>query len=215
MRKFVINLKRRPDRLEQFFQRCPYPRESIEVVSAFDGKNPNGECKKERKLMSRFPSDRQPGAVGCSISHLRIWKKIVNENINISMIFEDDCNFSPNFLDFMERLQPFPESIKILYPGGRFQPNFTVPPEAMIKVNDHIYEHNDTNWKNHFHERTTHFYILTYQMAKFLISLFDIIEYTAPLDHFIIHSLKALKIPVHSTNPLVCWCPMVGDSDIR
>jgi len=214
MKRFVINLKRRPERLEQFFQRCPYPKKSIEVVYAFDGSNPNGESKKEKRLITKFPLDRQPGAIGCSISHLRIWKKMVNENIPVAMIFEDDCFFDTHFLQFMETLV-LPDDFKILFPGGRFQKNFVVPPDAMIRVSDKIYKHNDANWNNRLHERTTHCYILSYELAKFLISLFEIQYHPQPVDQFIIHNLKALKIPVHSTFPLMCWSPLVGDSDIR
>jgi len=214
MKRFVINLKRRPDRLEQFYKRCPYPRESIEVVYAFDGKKPEGESKKERKLIPKFPKDRQPGAIGCSISHLRIWKKMVNENIPQALIFEDDCYFDPGFSSFMESLE-IPPDFKILYLGGRFEKNFIVPPNGIIPVNDRIYQHNDLNWNNRLHERTTHCYIITVELAKFLINLFEIVDHPQPVDQFIIHSLKALKIPVHSTYPLMCWSPIVGDSDIR
>lgn len=213
MKRFVINLKRRPDRLEQFFKRCPYPRESIEVVYAFDGKNSNNESKKEKKLVTKFPKDRQPGAIGCSISHLRIWKKMVNENIPVALIFEDDCCFDPGFLYFVESLEL--PAFKILYLGGRFEKNFTIPPQAMIPVNEKVYQHNDINWNNRLHERTTHCYMITVELAKFLINLFEIVEHPQPVDQFIIHSLKALKIPVHSTFPLVCWSPIIGDSDIR
>ena len=214
MKRFVINLKRRPDRLEQFYKRCPYPKESIEVVYAFDGKNPQEESKKERKLVTKFPMDRQPGEIGCSISHLRIWKKMVNDNIPVAMIFEDDCFFDSSFLKFMDSLE-LPPEFKILYPGGRFEKNFTVPESALIPVNGQVYQHNDINWNNRLHERTTHCYIITVGLAKFLINLFEIVDHPQPVDQWIIHSLKALKIPVHSTYPLVCWSPMVGDSDIR
>jgi glycosyl transferase family 25 len=213
MKRFVINLKRRPDRLEQFFQRCPYPRETLEVIEAFDGKFPLNESKKERKLLKKFPSCRQPGAVGCSISHLRIWKKMINENIPIATIFEDDALFDESFTQFME--MEFPPQMKILYFGGRFEKNFVVPPQAMIPVNDKIYIHNNKAWNNKFHERTTHGYILTNELAKFLIELFNISDHPQPVDQFIIHCLRDLNIPVHSTLPLVCWSPIVGDSDIR
>lgn len=214
MKKFVINLKRRPDRLEQFFKRCPYKQESVEVIYAFDGKNPEQEKEKERKLITRFPKDRQPGAIGCSISHLRIWKRMVNENIPLAMIFEDDCLFDPKFLHIMESLT-LPENCKILYPGGRFNQNFTVPDAGRIDISQTVYQHNDRNWNNRLHERTTHCYILTYESAKFLIELFNIQPFPQPVDQFIIHSFRDLRIPVHSTNPLVCWSPIIGDSDIR
>jgi len=214
MKRFVINLKRRPDRLEQFFKRCPYTPETFEIISAFDGHNVHDENKKEKKLISKFPKDRQPGAIGCSISHLRIWKKMVNENIPIAMIFEDDAYFDPNFEQFMETLL-LPETAKIIFFGGRFNQNFVVPESAMIKVNEKIYKHNDRLWNNRLHERTTHGYIIRVELAKFLIELFNISENPQPVDQFIIHSLKSIGVSVYSTYPLVCWSPIVGDSDIR
>ena len=209
MKHFVINLKRRPDRLEQFFQRCPYT--DVEVIPAFDGKNMSQESKKEKLLIDKFPKDRQPGAIGCSITHLRIWKRMVNENIPIAMIFEDDCMFDSRFKDFDFDTHSF----NILYPGGRFQQNFTIPSTAMIPISDTIYQHNDSVWNNRFHERTTHCYILKLKLARFLIELFNISTLPQPVDQFIIHSLRDLKLPVHSTLPLLCWSPMVSDSDIR
>ena len=35
--KYVINLKRRPDRLERFMKTCPY--KDVQIIEAFDGKN--------------------------------------------------------------------------------------------------------------------------------------------------------------------------------
>ena len=172
MKRFVINLKRRPDRLKQFYDRCPYT--DVEVIQAFDGHNSGKESKKERKLITKFPSDRQPGAIGCSISHLRIWKRMVNENIPIAMIFEDDCLFNPDFLKFMESLE-IPNNIKILYFGGRFTKNFVVPSELTISITPEIYQHH--NFNNKYHERTTHGYIITVDLAKFLIELFNIIYF--------------------------------------
>ena len=212
MKKFVINLKRRPDRLKQFQQRCPY--QDVEVVPAFDGKNVELESKKERKLVGMFPPDRQPGAVGCHITHMRIWKRMINENIHMAMIFEDDCQFSHNFKEIMENLV-MPEKLLILFPGGRFKPNFVMPPEGITKAYEHVYQHNYTNWNNRLHDRTFHCYILTYQLAKFLLNLTDITVNPEPVDHFVIHSMRDLKLPVHSTQPLIAWSPMVGDSDIR
>ena len=214
MKRFVINLKRRPDRLDKFFERCPYSPETFEVIQAFDGRNAHDENKKERKLVSKFPKDRQPGAIGCSISHLRIWKRMVNENIPIAMIFEDDAYFDPKFSEFMETLE-LPENISILFFGGRFTPGFVVPSQAMIPVNEKVYQHNDRCWNNRLHERTTHGYILRLPLARFLIELFNISQSPQPVDQFIIHSLKGIGLPVHSTYPLVCWSPIVGDSDIR
>ena len=215
MKHFVINLKRRPDRLENFFKKYPYPKESIEVVYGFDGKNQSLENKKEKKFYARFPNYRNPGEIGCFISHLRIWKKMVNENIPVAMIFEDDALFNENFKEFMETLI-LPENFKLLFPGGRFTKDFICPPQTIKMINDKIYSHNYDNWVNALHERTAHCYILTIETARLFIAILDTITITnEQLDHFTIYALKNNGIPIHSTYPLVCWCPMVSDSDIR
>jgi glycosyl transferase family 25 len=214
MRKFVINLKRRPDRLEQFFKRCPYPQECIEVIHGFDSKFPKNESSKERKMRSKFKSDITAGPQGCSISHMRVWKKMVNENIPIAMIFEDDAMFNEDFYDFMESLE-IPENVNMLFFGGRFNKDFKPPPETMKFLNSKIYQHIIDIWDNRIHERTGHGYILTSKMAKFLLEVFNIKDDNREIDHHIIHTLKELKIPYHSTYPLVCWCPFVSESDSR
>ena len=140
---------------------------------------------------------------------------MVNDNIPIAMIFEDDAQFDEKFYEFMETLE-IPEHVNLLYFGGRFVKNFTIPPYAMEHVNDKIYKHKTEPWDMRFHERTAHGYIISIKLAKFFINAFDIYDNdVAVLDFFMIHVLKRLNIPYHSTNPLVCWSPMVGDSDIR
>lgn len=37
------------------------------------------------------------GAVGCYLSHATLWQKIVDENLDMAMIFEDDVSFSDSF----------------------------------------------------------------------------------------------------------------------
>jgi glycosyl transferase family 25 len=215
MKRFVINLKRRPDRLEQFFKRCPYPRESFEIVQAFDGRSPDLESKKERNLLQKFRPHIQMGARGCSISHLRIWKKILNEGIPVAMVFEDDAQFNENFLEFMDTLV-LPERFNVVYFGGRFRPNFVVPSNHREHVNDKVYKHVYKNqWDNSIHERTTHGYIITLKLAKFLINFFEINELNEEVDHHMIHTMRELNLPYHSTFPLVCWSPMNSESDIR
>lgn len=215
MKRFVINLKRRPDRLEEFFNRCPYPMDSFEIIRAFDAKFPEHESHKERKMLSKFFARIQMGARGCSISHLRIWKKMVNDNIPVAMVFEDDAMFNKDFLNYMNTLI-LPEKFNVIYFGGRFHPNFIVPRNHMELVNDKVYRHIYKNqWENAIHERTTHGYIITSKMAKFLINVFEIKDLNEEVDHHMIHTMRDLDLPYHSTYPLVCWSPMNSESDIR
>jgi GR25 family glycosyltransferase involved in LPS biosynthesis len=210
MKAFVINLKRRPDRLAQFFERCPL--KEIEIVEAFDAKNVESENKKERKLYNEKINLRLPGERGVFISHLRIWKKIVDQNLPEALIFEDDPYFNKDFLKIYESI---PKTETLTFLGGRFEDNFHMPIGSFIKVSDQLVKHSYNSWKPAYHDRTAHCYIISYKIAKFFIELFNITTDFTPVDHFIVKSLRNLDIPVYSSVPLVCWSPLVGDSDIR
>jgi glycosyl transferase family 25 len=215
MKKFVINLKRRPDRLQQFHQRCPYPYTDIEIVYGFDGKNPSEESKKEQKIFSMLPQRLQPGARGVWISHLRIWKKMVDQGVPVAMVFEDDALFTDNFSEKMEKVLASLPTDGILYFGGRFVPNFVIPDGYFTYVNEHICQSNFKNLSNVYHERTIHGYIITLKVAKLFIEIFNNTPAPDAIDQFMIHTLRVLNIPVYNSIPLLCHSPMVGDSDIR
>ena len=136
MKKFVINIKRRPDRLKQFQERCVY--RDIEIVYGFDGKNSKNENKKENKIFESLPKRLQPGARGVWISHLRIWKKIVDQGLPHAMIFEDDAIFNEDFSEKMENVLNCLPSDGIVYFGGRFTKNFTIPEPFVVDLNNFI-----------------------------------------------------------------------------
>ena len=86
MQTFVINLKRRPDRLESFRKDCPL--QNVQVVEAFDASKEDHEL-----IHSRFNKLQFPGEKGCWLSHLLLWEKIVKEGLPHALIFEDDAKF--------------------------------------------------------------------------------------------------------------------------
>lgn len=58
------------------------------------------------------------GAVGCYLSHLSIYKKIMESDKNYGLIFEDDISFKPDFLSkLMKGLTMVPDDWDILLCG--------------------------------------------------------------------------------------------------
>lgn len=216
MRSFVINLKRRPDRLELFQQRCPI--KDVEVVYGFDAKNPNHETPDEQNLFHNVVILPFIGERGCFISHLRIFRKIVEEKIPVAQIFEDDCHFSPLFEQGMELVE-LPKKFKILYNGGRFHQHFMMAPNTHRKFNNTVAIHTfNEGIVGHFHDRTTHAYIISLEGAKFYLDVFDRTPPRSdygPIDKWLCHTCYNFDIPIYSTIPLLCHSPAVGDSDIR
>lgn len=88
---YLINLKRRPDRLEDFFMNNKefINKNDIEVFEAIDGTNINDPEWKFSK-----------GALGCWLSHIQLLQKIKKTSYKKVLILEDDAIVdNPNLLN--------------------------------------------------------------------------------------------------------------------
>ncbi len=109
MKTYVINLARRPDRIEQL----TIPKEiadSYEIFVATDGSEFDFE-----------KSRRMRGHLGCWDSHRRLMETIKDQGNDVTLVLEDDCKF---YLDMTETndlntyLKELPEDWDLLYLGG-------------------------------------------------------------------------------------------------
>lgn len=214
--KFVINLKRRPDRLKKFRDTCPL--KDVKVIYGFDGSLPgNEESEKERKLFNNF-SILRPGERGVFISHLRIYHNIVENKIPFSLIMEDDAIFCKDFYKrCLNVLYDMPNTTDLLYIGGRFESEYNM--KACTKVSNNIVRHNVINKKftgSHMDcDRTMHAYIISNRMANILLNTFYSTHITIAIDDWILRVSNNNSIPVYNAQPLLCHSPLVGDSNIR
>ncbi|MCL2005897.1 MAG: glycosyltransferase family 25 protein [Planctomycetaceae bacterium] len=128
-RVYVINLSRRQERLEAFYQKVPvdWPFKQPEQYTAIDG-----------GLVSP-PDwwDGGGGAWGCYKAHLRILEDCLNNEIYSVLILEDDAVFVDGFT---EKVQEFwkhlPVDWEMVYLGGQhIQENIGLP----RKVNEWVY----------------------------------------------------------------------------
>jgi GR25 family glycosyltransferase involved in LPS biosynthesis len=105
-KSFLINLDRRPDRMEQIEkQRVNLPAD-MERVSACDGTrlvvNPRlrSLCRRKGNYFMR------PGVIGCALSHLRLYDRLLHheaDDVDGYVVFEDDVTVDENFLNQMRR----------------------------------------------------------------------------------------------------------------
>ncbi|XP_055705796.1 glycosyltransferase 25 family member [Phlebotomus papatasi] len=105
-RIFMVNLKRRPERrwkMEGSFRELGL---DVEYFEAVDGREIDEEFLNDWEIdfLPGYadPYHKRPmtmGEVGCFLSHLSIWRRIVNENLQEVLILEDDIRFEPFFRD--------------------------------------------------------------------------------------------------------------------
>lgn len=107
---FCINLKHHPQKWEKSFKALSengfknirriegvygkelsqeYIEQNVSVYARFLLKNPEQRCSHDQLTTL--------GAIGCYLSHVMIWKTIVNENLENAFVFEDDLSFVKEF----------------------------------------------------------------------------------------------------------------------
>ncbi len=100
VKSFIIHLEQSYDRKILIDNLIKNTNTNIEIISAIDGNlhtHVPHKCPYETNcyLCVKFNNNhyRSNGEIGCLLSHLKIWKRIVDENIDYALIYEDDCCF--------------------------------------------------------------------------------------------------------------------------
>jgi glycosyl transferase family 25 len=93
----------------------------IKVSDAIDGYNLDSVTNSQNTLGDKcvFDMETSPGIIGCLLSHLMVWKKIVDEDIKIATVFEDDVHFHPEWTSLSERyFKNTPGDFDIIFIGN-------------------------------------------------------------------------------------------------
>jgi glycosyltransferase involved in cell wall biosynthesis/GR25 family glycosyltransferase involved in LPS biosynthesis len=84
----------------------------FEIIPAVDGKCLNSEdlqCYSAQQAMKIIRREMSPGEIGCALSHAKMWERIVAENIEEVLIFEDDVTIKNELIDVLEWRHTFPD----------------------------------------------------------------------------------------------------------
>lgn len=103
MRTFLVNLDRNTERLAWMQEQLGKLGIAYERFPAVDGR----ALSKEERQRVYSPARAwlanghllQPGELGCALSHLGIYRRLVDENIPYALLLEDDCTFDDDFMD--------------------------------------------------------------------------------------------------------------------
>ena len=95
----VIHLARATGRapyVDRLQKNCPL---DSEIVDAVDGKKLSAReiasVYQREMYRPRYPFKLRPAEIGCFLSHRKCWQKIVDENLDYGLIFEDDAGLDP------------------------------------------------------------------------------------------------------------------------
>lgn len=105
---YVINLKDATERWRNVSAQLDRLGVDYERIEAVNGQLlTDDEIKYYRKPCNffRWSYDLTPGEIGCHLSHLKIWRMIVDSGVSGAFVFEDDFQANDNLLNAMEAAQ--------------------------------------------------------------------------------------------------------------
>ena len=127
---YLINLIRRPERLQRMQNSLKVIGIEAQIWPATDGKDlsDSGLRNLGIKLIPGYldPYHSRPmtyGEIGCFLSHFFIWQDIVNRNFSSAIVLEDDVRFERNmkqrFVDAIGEINP--DEVDFVYIGRKKQ----------------------------------------------------------------------------------------------
>ena len=177
---FIINLERDRKRKENIIKQLQYHNiQNYEFIKAVDGQNGDLQYYDFQVIpdwVEPFTSKvMTKGEIGCALSHYNIWKKIVSENLEYSLILEDDIILCENFSEKLDSIcSNILEELKefdLLYLGRR---PLNINNET--KINDSIIKVK--------YSYGTHAYIVSNKCSKKLLSC-NYLYNLFPIDEFL------------------------------
>jgi len=108
---FVINLKRSSDRRASIAAQLDELGIDFEVFPATDGArlSPSELAHyDEQYVIDQIARPMSPSEVGCYLSHVRIWKKMVEENIPWAVVLEDDVDIHDDLTGILAAVKKIP-----------------------------------------------------------------------------------------------------------
>lgn len=201
---YVINLKSRPNKRE--FMSNQFKKHNLNV-NFFDAINGNeldlGELLDDGIISpdkdKRIKRYLRKGEIGCALSHITIWKKLLNSNKEYALIFEDDavlCNdFKPILKSIIDEANTVPWDI--LYLNENCYRHFKKECDGP-HVTPRIISPNNVGYG-------LYGYVIKKDAVKKYID--DILPLTIPVDNYIIEKQKdndnkilRLKYPIVEIN---------------
>jgi glycosyl transferase family 25 len=90
MQAYVINLARSRDRRVHMIAQLKKTHVHYEIIEAVDGRDL--DLTDSRICDPSVDSEFRPGVLGCALSHLKVYQRVLDDGLEAALILEDDIN---------------------------------------------------------------------------------------------------------------------------
>lgn len=109
---WIINLKRDTERLQFMQEQMQRLRIDYRVIEAVDGRSLADDEKApySRTIALRdFGRELTPGEIGCALTHIRLWKLMIEEGISEVLVLEDDVHIGIVLIEVLKHRERLPQ----------------------------------------------------------------------------------------------------------
>lgn len=109
---WIINLKRDTERLQFMQEQMQRLGIDYRVIEAVDGRSLAEDEKtpySKSIALRDFGRELTPGEIGCALTHIKIWKLILDEGIEEALILEDDVHIGMALIEVLKHRDRLPQ----------------------------------------------------------------------------------------------------------
>lgn len=181
---FIINLDIDKKKKNQILSFCKKLNLNCKIINAINGysldENEIKEKYSEEKAIADFGKPLTLGELGCSLSHLSIYKKMIDEEIEVAIILEDDIDLTKDFKKVISSIDNLPQNWELVLLG--YHSHLGTEKESLFS-----YRYRKKLIENYESVRLVdnffgaYGYLINIKGAKKLFNQ----EITKPIDHFV------------------------------
>ncbi len=106
---YLVNLKKDVARKKNTLRQLDPERFNVHLIEAVYGKDLSEEYVRahcDMEAIERNPRWLSPGAIGCALSHLKVYEQMLADNVGHALVLEDDKDYPDDIADLCEVVIP-------------------------------------------------------------------------------------------------------------
>lgn len=135
LKVYLINLKRSAERRKFMENELNSQNMDFEIFDAYDGNTLSSEFINANGIIEEIEKKKMPaGAIGCSFSHVFLYKLITEREDEVILILEDDMRFEKDFARIAKIAASHIKDGEIIFPYFIPKPNCKITTDQEIKI---------------------------------------------------------------------------------
>ncbi len=139
---YIINLKKDTEKKDHMQELCNKNSLECQFIDAVYGrdlsKNYIEQINDKNKSIREYGKELTSGEIGCTLSHIAIYKQMIEQDIENAIIFEDDIDIKEGFSSVINSTDNFPQDWEVMLLGYYSQVSNEKETKASLRYNNKV-----------------------------------------------------------------------------